>query len=112
MRGCFDRFVLVPGTRFELAWVRTHPIAPKAIASTEFRHPGTVTLKAGADNGAQENPLSVFAIFGGGLGNKENSPRHELFVVTNIERTSRCLGYGASGCATTPGAPTTLFRSS
>ena len=47
MEGCFDRLILVPGTGFEPARVRTHPIAPKAIASTKFRHPGTVKLEAG-----------------------------------------------------------------
>jgi hypothetical protein len=29
--------------------------------------------------------LSVPAILGGGLGNKENRPRHDIFVVRNIE---------------------------
>jgi hypothetical protein len=100
MEGRFDRLILVPGTGFEPARVRAHPIASKAIASTDSDHPGTVILKAGAGNGAQENPLSVPAILGGGLGNKENSPRHELFVVMNIEITPRCLGYGARGAVT------------
>ena len=94
MERSFDRLVLVPGTGFEPARVRTHPIASKAIASTGFRHPGTVKLGVGAGNGAQDNPLSTPAILGGGLGNKENSPRHELFVVRNIEVTSRCWVMG------------------
>jgi hypothetical protein len=93
----FDRLILVPGTGFEPARVRLHPIAPKAIASTNSDHPGTVILEAGAGNGPQENPLSVPAILGGGLGNKENRPRHDLFVVTNIEITPRCLGDGVRG---------------
>jgi hypothetical protein len=110
MEGCFDRFVLVPGTGIEPARVRPHPIAPKAIASTKFRHPGTVKLKAGAGNGAQENPLSVPAIPGGGLGNKENSPRHEPFVVMNIELTPRCLVYGGFGVLVHSDPPTTLLE--
>jgi hypothetical protein len=85
MERRFERLILVPGTGFEPARVRTHPIAPKAIASTDSDHPGTVKLEAGAGNGAQENPLSVPAILGGGLGNKENRPRHDIFVVRNIE---------------------------
>jgi hypothetical protein len=96
MTAKYRKYSLVPGARFELARVRTHPIAPKAIASTDFRHPGTVQ-KAGAGNGGQENPLSVPAILGGGLGNKENRPRHDVFVVRNIEITPRCLGDGVRG---------------
>jgi len=44
--------------------------------------------------------LSALAILGGGLGNKENSPRHELFVVINIEATPSVLGYRARGADT------------
>jgi hypothetical protein len=107
----FDRLILVPGARFELARVRTHPIAPKAIASTDFRHPGTVQ-KAGAGNGGQENPLSVPANLGGGLGNKENRPRHDIFVVTNIENTPRCLGDGVRGGDTPRTLTTSLVNRS
>lgn len=98
MERRFERLILVPGTGFEPARVCAHPIAPKAIASTNSDHPGTVFLEAGAGNGRQGNPLSALAILGGGLGNKENSPRHELFVVMNIETSPRCLGLWGSGC--------------
>jgi hypothetical protein len=97
MEGGFDRLILVPGTGFEPARVCGHPIASKAIASTDSDHPGTVKLEAGAGNDANDNSLSVPAISGGGLGNKENSPRHELFVVMNIEASPSVFGLWGPG---------------